>query len=537
MTATPSAAPGAGGPGFADARGCKECLNALPLTNIPQAQALVLEALRALNAAPFPALERLKCLELMRDKIAFLQGEQRSRYFGKSLPLSPNDSAAWTTGATLLAEMEQGYRKCLAEAAGAGELAAHRALIAQRVMRYIGALMLFHAIVYRRFDPAIWERLHRLYAEAEAAGLAGERVKDSLEGDEEGASSVAEAYLQVVLLQAAYLSEMTAAQIDFAEALLKLWLRKVRIVRGADAPAVQTLPLAADLSASIGARPLARSELRDSHRVFEVEALSKSLRKRIHALQGDDDPASLGLPPQAAGIDLPAQLRRLHKLWCEGAPPRPPAKSSELASAGLVFTLPEIHFFVTGGKVFEQPGRSRELTHQEKQDIEVFGRVTERTHSRMAADHNYTVESWTVIDEMPGTWRLQRPPTASKGVAIGRLAGVRLGDAAPFYLGVVRALVQETDGRIVATVALFAGHPEAVTARSGDARHRASGQWAQGFRLPALDRLQIPASLVVPASLALPGRAVELWEEGAAKECTVREVLEHGADFDRVRVS
>ena len=33
---------------FADARGCKEWLGALPLTNIPQAQSLVLEALRVL---------------------------------------------------------------------------------------------------------------------------------------------------------------------------------------------------------------------------------------------------------------------------------------------------------------------------------------------------------------------------------------------------------------------------------------------------------------------------------------------------------
>src|SRR6185437_3213141 len=101
---------------FDDARGCKDWLAALPLTNIPQAQNLVLEALRALNAADVTPLERLKCMELMRDKIAFLQGEQRSRYFGKTLPLSPNDSTAWTTGAQLLAEMEQGYRKCLAQA-------------------------------------------------------------------------------------------------------------------------------------------------------------------------------------------------------------------------------------------------------------------------------------------------------------------------------------------------------------------------------------------------------------------------------------
>src|SRR6185312_11155828 len=106
----------------------------------------------------------------------------------KTLPLSPNDSAAWTTGAHLLAEMEQGYRKCLAEAGADTSVAELRALVAQRVVRSIGALMLFHAIAYRRFDLAVWARLHTLYAEAESLGIATERIKDSLDGDAEGAS-------------------------------------------------------------------------------------------------------------------------------------------------------------------------------------------------------------------------------------------------------------------------------------------------------------------------------------------------------------
>jgi cyclic-di-GMP-binding protein len=521
--------------GFADARGCREWLNALPLTNIPQAQATVLGMVRALNAAEaFSGLEHLKCMELVRDKVAFLQGEQRSRYFGKSLPLSPTDSKAWSTGAMLLEEMERGYRRCLADAASDGELAAHRALIDQRIVRYIGTYMLFHAIVYRRFDPATWLRLHEQYASAEAAGHALERIKDSLEGDEEGASSVAGAYAQVVLVQAAYLSEMTAAQIDFAEALLKQWLRKLRIVRAAEAPESDLLPLVVDVASSIGARPVRRAELGEAHRVFDVDSLSKSLRKRIHGLQAEEDPASLGLP-QAAGLDLPAQLKRLHKLWCEGAAPRPPAKSSEVKTAGLVFTPAEIHFFLSGGKIFEQPDRSREMTREEKQDMEVFGRVTERTQSKMVAEHNFSVEPWSVVEEMPGTWRVQRPSTASKGVAIGRLAAVRLGDSGGFYLGVIRALSHETDNRIIATIALFPGKPEPIAVRAG-ARNRTNAQWMQGFRLPPLERLQIPDSLIVPAAMVARGRGVETWREGV-HESTVREILEHGADFDRITVA
>jgi hypothetical protein len=518
---------------FNDPRSCKEWLNALPLTNIPQAQSLVLEALQTLNGSVFDGLDRLKCMELMRDKIAFLLGEQRSRYFGKSLPLSANDTAAWTTGRTLLEQMEAGYAKCLADSSIDSNLAPHRALVTQRVIRYIGAQMLTHAIIYRRFDPQLWTRLHRHYLEAEDGNIASERVKDSLDGAEDGASSPGEAYAQVVLLQASYLSEMTAPQMDLAEALLRLWTRKVQLLKEPKAGAPAVHPLAVDLTKPIGARPLPLAEMHPHHRLLDVEGLSLSMRKRIHGLRNDEDPATLGLPREAGGLDALTQLLRLHKLWCEGAPPRPAAKTSDLKAAGIVFGLAEAHFFVTSGKVFEQPDKKRELTRQEKQDIEVFGQVTERTQNRMVAEYNYTVDSWTVIDEMRGAWRLQRPATASKGVAIGRLVALRLGDTAPFFLGMISALVQETDGRIIITVTLFPGRPEPVPVRAADARNRANAKWSEGFRLPALEKANIPGSLIVPSGVAQRGRGVDTWQEGA-KESTVYEVLERGADFDRI---
>ena len=536
MSVTPPPTRDGGALAFADARSCKEWLNALPLTNIPQAQSLVLEALRALSASEFDGLERLKCLELMRDKIAFLQGEQRARYFGKTLPLSANDSDAWRTGRALLEEMETGYRTALIAArAGGPEVSAHVALITQRVVRYVGAQMLFHAIVYRRFDPDLWLRLHKDYAEAERAGIADSQVKDSLESDD-GVSSVAEAYVQVVLVQAAYLSELTAPQIDFVEKLLRMWVRKVQVrdkpVEGQPA----ALPLAVDVDKPIGARPLAAAEMRANHRLLDIEQLSKSMRRRIFGLQKDEEPAALGLPADFPAGPALEHLQRLHRLWCEGAPPRPPAKVPNEKSVGLAFGLNEIHFFVTGGKVFEQPDKKREMTRQEKQDIEVFGRVTERTQSMMVSDYNFSVENWGVVDEMMGAWRLQRPTTSSKGVAIGRLVAMRAGDTAPFFLGRVSALSQETDGRHIASITLFPGKPEPVPVRPGDARNRANAHWGVGFRLPGLERIKIPPSIVVGSSVASRGRGVDFWEEGGAKERTVEEILDRGTDFDRITV-
>src|SRR5207253_10581116 len=106
-------------------------------------------------------------------------------------------------------------------------------------------------------------------------------VKDSLESDD-GTSSVAEAYVQVVILEAAYLSEMTAPQIDFAAKLLRMWARKV-VVR--DKPvegAPPNLPLTVDIDRPIGARPLAAGDVKDNHRILDIAELSKSIRRRIH---------------------------------------------------------------------------------------------------------------------------------------------------------------------------------------------------------------------------------------------------------------
>jgi hypothetical protein len=534
MATTPPTTRPAGAPAYADARSCKDWLGGLPLTNIPQAQSMVLESLKALNASEFDPLERLKCLELFREKVAFLQGEQRARYFGKTLPLSPNDAAAWANGRALLEEMERGYRRAL-DSARSGEMAAHRALATQRIVRCLGAQMLYHAIAYRRFDPGVWTRLHQEYLGAERAGIAQEAVKDSMESDD-GASSIAEAYARAVMMQAAYLSELSAPQIDFTEALLRAWARRVPVAPpAAVAPGIALHPLAVDLERDIGARPLVPAEARESHRVLDVDQLSRSLRKRIHGLQKEEDYASLGLPPSGSPAEALALLTRLHKLWCEGAPPRPPAKVPNEKHVGLALGLQEIGFFVTGGRVFEQPDKKREMTRQEKQDIEFFGRISERTQTMMLAELNFSVETWIVVDEMMGAWRIQRPPNATRGVAIGRLVAMRMGDTGPFFLGMVSALAHETDGRLVATITLFPGRPEAVPVRAADARNRASAQWSQAFRLPALERIGVPSSLVLPSGIAQRSRGIDMWEAGPV-ERTVDAILERGTDFDRITV-
>ena len=397
--------------------------------------------------------------------------------------------------------------------------------------------MLFHAIVFRRFDPALWQRLHQLYADCEARGTAVEGVKDSLEG-EEGVTSVAQTYAQAVLMQAAFLSEMSAPQVDFAEALLRLWARKVQVLAQSPAGEHRARGCARGRPDQVHRRA-ARSRVAActaTQRVLDTDALSKSIRRRIHGLQNGEDLATLGLPAQASSLDVQGELQRLHKLWCEGAPPRPAAKAASQPNVGLVFGMPEIYFFVTGGKAFEQPDKKREMTSQEKQDIEVFGRVREQTQSKMVAEFNYTVENWAALDEGLGTVRAQRPSTASRGVGIRRLAALRMGDTGPFFLAMVSELTQETDGKIVATLTIFPGRPEPVAVRAGGLAHARIG--AVGAGLPPA-RAREGADPRVDHRAEPDGHARAAASRSgsrASKESTVEELLLRGTDFDRATI-
>jgi hypothetical protein len=523
---------------FSDARTCKEWLKAIPLNNIAKAQQNILDALRILNRSPdFMPVERLTCMELMRDKVGFLLSEQRSRYAGKTIPLAHGDNAAWLISRTLLTEMEAGYRRCWVDAASADSpLAAHAALIIQRIMRYLGLQMLIAGFIYRRFDPALWMRLHLQWMEAESRGLEGKRVKDSI-GAIDGHSTVTQAFTAVLLGQAANIYELTPRQIDFVDTVLKRFGHKVELTREGT-PNPQGLQSAVDLLANAGCAFYARVDPADHVRFLKLDDLSKSLRRRIRKLADGEEPGSMELPAEWASAEAREQLVRLHKLWCEGTAMRSPATIPDDKIAQLTFGISATHFFMSG-ETFEQPDVWRELTRQEMNDITMFGKVSQTTIRSRNAEFDRGSEAWGIIDESRGFLRMLRPATSSQGVAIGKLVGIQSNKRDGFYLGVVRELSEELDGAIYATLAMLPGKPEATSLRSTDHHNRGGGQFVQGFRLPPMDSMKIPETLVVPASFVQRGRGIDIFHagQGGAKLVTLQDFVERGVDFDRVTFS
>lgn len=522
---------------FTDARSCKEWLRSIHLTNIPQAQQNIIDGLRILNrGSEFAALDRLTCMELMRDKVSFLLSEQRARYAGKTIPLQHGDSAAWQVSQTLLNEMESGYRRCWSDAGTEdAPLAPHAALIMQRIMRYIGLQMLMAGFIYRRFDPALWMRLHMQWLEAESRGLVDKKIKDSI-GSIDGYSSVQQAYTAVLLGQAANTYELMPRQIDFVDAVLKRFGHKVTIGH-AGMPTGLGPQCVVDLLSNQGCGFVASAPVAEHVRVLQMDELAKSLRRRIRKLGEGENPAILDLPPEWSAHEAGDQLLRLYKLWCEGTHSRPPATVPEEAEANLCFGISATHFFMSGN-IFEQPDVKRELTRQEMNDITMFGKVSEATIRARYAEFNYGTEKWSINDESRGFLRMMRPPNSSFGLSIGKLVGIKIGTQDSFYLGVVHHLSEELSGSIYATFAMLPGKPEAISVRSADNRNRA-GTYVQGFRLAPMPALKVPETLVVPSALAHRGRGIDIFHpgHGSPKEVKVLDFVERGVDFDRVTIS
>ncbi len=522
---------------FFDARSCKEWLKAIPLTSIAQAQQKLLDALRFLNrSTDFEAIERLTCMELLRDKVAFLLGEQRARYADKVLPLSNSDLAAWAISNNLIAEMEAGYRRCYQDAQNEdAPLGAHAALIVQRTIRYIGLGMLMAGFIYRRFDSAIWMRLHLQWIEAESRGLTKTRVKDSI-GAIDGYSSVEQAYVAVLLGQLANIYELRSREIDFVDAIMKRFSHKVTLSRDV-VPNAQDMMLAVDLLSNAGAQFHLPAAMTDNVLVLDVSDISKSLRRRAKKLLAGETPENLDLPQGWGVTEAHTQVSRLHKYWCEGAPTHGIGTVPTEPEATVAFGIAETHFFLSGD-LFEQPDVKRELSRAEMNDIAMFGRVSESTIRTRYAEFNYGAETWPVLEEGRGQLRLARPANSTRGVAIGNLVGIKVGKSGEFYLAVIRELLEDTPSHFMVTLGMLPGKPEATSVRSTDNKSR-SATYVQGFRLPPMEGVKVAESLIIPANLVHKGRGIDIFHQGhgSPKQVTLIEFIERGGDFDRVAIA
>ena len=222
-----------------------------------------------------------------------------------------------------------------------------------------------------------------------------------------------------------------------------MWIRKVRVLRKTPPEgAGRACPLVVDLTQARSARGRSPPTLGHRTACSTWSSSRKSIRRRIHGLQNDEEPATLGLPAGASALDALDQLQRLHKLWCEGAPPRPPAKVPDETTAGLAFGLNEIHFFVDrrqGLRAARQEARAHAPGEERHRDVRARDRAHPGDDDRRAQLHGRELgrgrrDAGRLAPAAPAD-------LVARAWRSGAWWRCALGDTAPFFLGKVSALV------------------------------------------------------------------------------------------------
>ncbi|HEY9103856.1 hypothetical protein [Chitinimonas sp.] len=522
---------------FADARGFKDWLKLVPMINVRQAHGEILDSLARLNVSPVLPIERLKMLELLREPVAMLQEENAKRYFGKPFPLALSEDNVWQADLQLWLAMSVGYRHCW-QAAIRGDVtvADHKALAGQRALRYAALAIREHHLAYRAVPDARWADLYALYEIAQQQDVGTKIVKDSLNKQTE-LSSCQAAFLQALLLSAANPSAMPVRQILWTDRLLDRWSNQANILGDVPQENDRSL-LALDLSAPGELRRHEPGSGDDSWRYLDIDPIAKSIKKRIKYLRAGESPAQLGLGEEYAAASVENHLIALYQEWCDtpverGMPRRVAKDPDNMVQVGL--GLVAVHYAV-GGERFAQPAEPTEVRGRAIADFQLFGgqatHLAGNTPGKDAGGETPELEEWRVENESALGFRLERSQPGSRFMH-GQLVAVQPRKGQAYVAGMVRWLLEGSQGEIAMGVRILPGMPRAISVRA-TGLNTFSNRFTQALLLPNMPALQALQSLLLPLTWYKAGRIIEVHVDGQVKKVRLDQLLERGQDYERV---
>ncbi len=517
-------------PEFTDRAACSAWLGELPLVNVAPSQIRLLDQLRQLNRYKLDAAERLVLLELLREPIYFVQAELIKKLANKPLPLTQVERGIFGHAVELWKEFLLGYERCIA-----GALEAKRkdglAQLCQRALDCVASNMFDHCRVYHAFPADYWLKLHRLYRYAEEASEIATGVQDSVKKTQ---VSCAEVYVRAVLIMLANPNEQQQKQLLQIHGWLESWAQHVPLRRSP--PEDKSLPpLALDLNAACGAFRESDAGERKATHWLDIGDLARILKRNVVLLRKGEPPASLGLGEDCAMPGVELSLVQLFRLWCEGKNGRVQARRKINQKAQACSTLASMHFHISGGKTFRQPGPTTTLTRQQREEIATFGHTSSRHEEAYIQSGGYAVEDWQLLEESLSGLRMTRAAEASGGrYAHAQLIAVRPADAKSFMVGVVRWMRVEPDGSLRLGVRVVPGLPRAVAVRPTGINAQ-SEKFVQGLYCPALPALSSPASLVLPPGWYRPKRVVEVYSD-STEQLLLSGLVDRGYDFERAAI-
>jgi hypothetical protein len=509
-------------------------LEHVPLANVAAAQRQLLVQIEAFNRFQTSAAHRLTTMEALREAVNFVQIEQAKRFSNRALPMADAETEIFEDTDDLWEDMRIGYARCVqAGLDGESGIKAHLGLACQRALYYSGMKMFHHYRAYREVPDSDWRHLNEVYRIAEELDVVDDPVKDFLNRDVQETSPRV-AYARAVLMALSNPNELSQRQLTFVAYLLERWGNKLDITEKPVDEDLGVPPLVADLG---GERcperlePGSATKIEEA-RYLDTSKLAKSLRNRVGLLRKGESPAKLALGEDCVQPSCEQLLVFLYRQWCQPKAARASERQRNATSAEAASEIAAIHYYLSG-RAFRQPGHQKELSQKQKEEIATFGRVSTRDEDDYSETQGYVLERWHIEDESAqGVRMVRRAEDPGRRFSHGQLMAVRPGDAKSFMLGQVRWLMAARNGDLQAGLKLLPGIPSPLAAKQLGLNVQFP-DFVPALFLAAVPALNSAPTLVLPIGWFKPGRTIEIYTS-AAKQVKLTELVERGADFERV---
>ncbi len=520
-------------PAFKDAASCTQWLSQLQLTNLNLAHGTLRKQLDELNSCPIKGSDRLQTLEVLRETIAVVQNDFAKKLIGKKLPLADDEFLLLLSLSSLWQSMLNGYLRCLQSVEmGDKALAAQTALLCQRCVQYSSLQIGDFLRAGCEPDGKTWQQLHSLYSHIESLGLQNETVRDEryYAGHPVTCRTL---YAKTLLMHRARLLGLSRSHWHIAERWLSLWGDAITIEPRCSISKDDAPPLGVDLA---GAHALfrARPDLAAaSMRYLAMVPLSKLIRVKTILLQQGQAPQQVDLGSELSSKEGVTLLNQLHACWCEARPDSMADVPRDSSITHLCIGMEQIYAQIAR-RPFKPVKDTAKASQDAQRQIETFGRVLDDTGQHAYKELGFVPEEWMVEEDSLIRAHLLRKASVGERLAHQQLVSVFAPNSTTHKLGFTTLVNVTRTGHLYIGLRYLPGQPQAVTVRgNADSELLRSGS-APALLLPAMEKLNIPASLVLPRDWFKAGRTLEMViADNGKQSVTLGFSVEKGSDFER----
>lgn len=521
-------------PAFKDVAACLRWLGQLQLTNLNLAQGTLRKQLDELNRCPLRGNDRLQILETLRETVTLVQTDIAKKLFGKKLPLSDDELTLLIGLTSLWQSLLNGYLRCLQTAeAGESQLAREQPLLCQRSMLYCSLQV--EEYLHAGCEPAaeMWQQLHTIYAHIETLGLQTQTVQDDF--SRPGlAISCRTLYARTLLMHRARLLGLSRHQWHVAEHWLNLWNEVLSIEPRCSMTLEDAPPLAIDLAGSHALQSIQHAQAKTSMRYLVTITLSKLIRVKTILLQHGQTPQQQELGNELSGKDCIELLNKLHACWCEAHADSLADTPRDSSSLFLCIGLEKIYAQIAL-KPFKPVKESSKADKIAQRQSETFGRVVDESGKHESLELGFAPEEWLIEDDGLLRGHLLRLHATGERLGAKQILSVFPPHTTQHKVAVIDFVRATQHGHLYIGVHYLPGQPQALVAHGISGHENLQSGSAAALMLPAVEKLHIPASLILPRDWFHAGRVLQLiLPDNSKQSVSLGFSVLKGSDFERV---